>query len=161
MEATIAEDEPVPVEDSGFLHEIADPRMVRAALSRAAGASWKSIAAELGVSEGTIYLWRRQAPIDALALQVAREGVSQGALKLMGSFSRAVDVITGIMDDESAKPSDRLNAASQVVRNVVKVASVQHTERAEPKDPLDDVGDHELVEFIRATRKLGSGQGGR
>lgn len=159
MEAAITEDRRLSPAVSRLFEEIPDPRMIRVAVERAACRSVKSIAADLGVDESTIYGWRANCPqIDQLAKQLALESVSDGALELLASFPRAVKVITGIMDDPTARPSDRLNAASQVVRNVVKVAAAQGQQSAAAgRDPLDDVGDADLVELIRTTRRLGKG----
>lgn len=156
--ATITEQRHLSPLMSRLFEEIPDPRMVKVALHRVACMSVKAIAADLGVDESTIYLWRANHPqIDELARAIALEGLSDGALELMASFPRAVKVITTIMDDPEAKNSERLTAAALVVRNVVKAATANSNSRGAEKDPLDDVGDADLVDFIRSTRKLGPG----
>ena len=170
MEAAITDDQhDLPPHVARLFTELRDPRMARAAVLKAEGGgrrSWKEVSAELGLDAdgSTLRRWRAEHPIDELAMLLAREVVREGALDLAAAFGTAVKVQIEIMNDVTARPSDRLKASSEIIRCAVKAAQLSAGSASpnEPdKDPLDDLGDTELAEFVRKSRALGSGKGGR
>jgi len=87
------------------------------------GASLKEVALVVGRSEVTVWRWMREPD---MAPQIKEAGDMQLAAtcaKLAIAASRAVDILSSVMDDESTASYVRVNAAKALVD-----ASVKHNE---------------------------------
>jgi len=89
--------------------------LIRAAVLAAGGCSGRSIASQLGVSEGTVCRWRATPKFRARVNQLQAEFQSTAIAELRKLATSAVQTLNDIMRDPEAPATARVAAASQVL----------------------------------------------
>ena len=90
-------------------------------------------AEKTGVDASTLRHWRKK-PEFQEALEEARREVFDGALcRLQAGVGTAADVLLSVLEDENAKPSERISAARTVLDHGYRAEEV----RRRRNDPLN------------------------
>lgn len=98
-------------------------------------------AAAAGISPRTIYTRFRDDRIFRSEYIEAKAGiVRQAAISINGKLSAAIETVAEIMEDKSANPATRLQAAQTIIGNAAKFAERLATDEkrswTEAQDPL-------------------------
>lgn len=67
-------------------------------IARAEGKSWKQVEAVTGVDYSTIWLWRREHPIDRLVAQLALDTAKSALVRMTAKMEQAADVVCDHLD---------------------------------------------------------------
>ena len=85
----------------------------------------KGAAQSAGVGETTLWRWLQLPEFERAYRQVRRETVKHAIVKLQSAAGQAVDVLTEIMNDQSAVVFARLAAAKVVLEISVKAVELE------------------------------------
>lgn len=95
------------------------PRQRKAALALVAGHEIATAAAVAGVSESTLYRWRRQDEFQRALRALQSELIVEHQTGLVGLLRGNRDVLAGIRDDESQPGHVRLRAV-EIIENSLR-----------------------------------------
>lgn len=87
----------------------------RAVVLIAEGATGRSVADTLGLSEYTISRWKQSADFEAAVNQLLQDARDGAVNRLRNMATTALDTIEQVLTDFEASPSDRLKAAGMVL----------------------------------------------
>jgi transposase-like protein len=156
-EAAITDDSQAADPIARLCTDLQDAQIVRAAVERASGKSWKLIADALQVDESTLYRWRQEHPIDAMAAQFALEVAQEGLLKMSSAFSESaqfvVDMARGkvsIPEGANVDTPQRFEAAREVMTRVLKAAEVATARGGKHRSRVRELDDDALERAARA-----------
>lgn len=156
MEAAIPDDPKRGDPIARLCTDLQDAQIVRAAVERAAGKSWKLIADALEVDESTLYRWRQEHPIDAMAAQFALEVAAEGLLKMSSAFSDSAQLVVDMVRGKVEPPEganvllgERFEAAREVMTRVLKAAEVSKA-GGKSRSRVRDLDDDALERAARA-----------
>ncbi len=92
-------------------------------------------AEKAGVDVSTLRHWRKK-PEFQEALEEARREVFDGSLcRLQAGFGKAVDALLAVVEDENAKPSERISAARTVLDHGYRAEEVRRLRN----DPINQL----------------------
>lgn len=101
------------------------PNQARAIRALMEGANLREAAAAAGVTPKTLYNWRHQDKAFINSLKDARAGMLQTVSeRVLGSAGTAVDLLRGVVVDDSAPLSARIRAAEIVLRHAAKLGEL-------------------------------------
>ncbi len=93
-------------------------------------------AEKAGVDVSTLRHWRKK-PEFQQGLEEARREVFDGSLcRLQAGFGKAVDALLAVVEDENAKPSERISAARTVLDHGYRAEEVRRLRN----DPFNQLG---------------------
>ncbi len=81
----------------------------------------KAAAKSIGISESSVYSRLKDAEFKARYDALRREMLSQVTAGLQGKLAAAVDTIESVMSNPAVSPQTRLNAASEMIRDCMKL----------------------------------------
>lgn len=110
----------------------------------ARGYTLRKVASMTGLTERTIYNYRKKPHVQRAVFSLQQELMGQASGQAINVVPDAVDVLTAIMNDPNARASDRI-AASKALMN----GATQYTERKILERQLTD-----LEEQLRQTLQL-------
>jgi transposase-like protein len=113
----------------------------------ARGKTCREVARSLGVTEKTLYTWRKKPSVQRAIYQRQQELIDSSESQGLAQMPDAIATLTAIMNDENTRASDRI-AASRALLN----GAVAYQERKLLERTISDL-ETQLYGFLQVTAK--------